>query len=196
MGVTRDGRPHRYINTEQPGALVFVTTTCLDFSRAFQREEMRELASLSIVRDVQRYGATLSAFVVMPHHIHLLATCPADRTTSWLMQRLKSNLAKLALPRLLNHERAEFACQIGLNQRTFWKPGFRALPIVSERAFSQKVRYIHLNPVRAKLVQEAADYRWSSRRFWDAGVMSSVDGLDLVRVLEGFDRSISTSLTA
>jgi putative transposase len=173
---------------------VFVTTTCLDFSRAFQREEMRELATLSIVRDVQRYRATLSAFVVMPHHIHLLATCPTDRTVSWLMQRLKSNLAKLALPRLIACEHGELAGQTGLNQRTFWKPGFRALPILSERAFSQKVRYIHLNPVRAELVQEAADYRWSSRRFWDAGMMSSVVGLDLARVLEGFDQSISTTI--
>ena len=30
----------------------------------------------------------------------------------------------------------------------------------------QKVNYIHLNPARAGLVEQANDYRWSSARFW------------------------------
>jgi hypothetical protein len=30
----------------------------------------------------------------------------------------------------------------------------------------QKVNYIHLNPVRADLVERAIDYRWSSARIW------------------------------
>jgi putative transposase len=30
----------------------------------------------------------------------------------------------------------------------------------------QKVNYIHLNPVRAGLVERAEDYRWSSARCW------------------------------
>jgi len=30
----------------------------------------------------------------------------------------------------------------------------------------QKVNYIHLNPVRAGLVERAIDYRWSSARIW------------------------------
>ena len=30
----------------------------------------------------------------------------------------------------------------------------------------EKVNYIHQNPVRAKMVERAEDYRWSSARFW------------------------------
>jgi putative transposase len=30
----------------------------------------------------------------------------------------------------------------------------------------QKVNYIHLNPVRAGLVERAIDFRWSSARIW------------------------------
>ncbi len=32
--------------------------------------------------------------------------------------------------------------------------------------FMQKVNYIHLNLVRAGLVERAIDYRWSSARIW------------------------------
>ena len=41
-----------------------------------------------------------------------------------------------------------------------------ALPVFSEAFFMQKVNYIHLNPVRAGLVAQAEDYRWSSARYW------------------------------
>jgi len=30
----------------------------------------------------------------------------------------------------------------------------------------QKVNYIHLNPLRACMVERAEDYRWSSARCW------------------------------
>ena len=194
MSATRDGRPHRYINTKQPGAIVFVTTTCLDFARAFQRSEMRERAVISILRDSQRYGTNLHAFVVMTHHIHLLVKCADNRNVSWLMQRMKSNLAKLALPWLDDFERSELATQSGLNQRSFWKPSFRALSVDSEHVFGQKVRYIHENPVRAKLAERPDDYRWSSSRLWNSGLWHDEYGLDLDRVLEEFNQAITTSL--
>jgi hypothetical protein len=38
--------------------------------------------------------------------------------------------------------------------------------IFSEAAFMQKVNYIHMNPVRAGLVDRAIDYHWSSARIW------------------------------
>src|ERR1043166_5129814 len=40
------------------------------------------------------------------------------------------------------------------------------MSIFSEGMFMQKVNYIHLNPVRANLVDKATDYRWSSARIW------------------------------
>jgi hypothetical protein len=30
----------------------------------------------------------------------------------------------------------------------------------------QKMNYIHLNPVRAGMVERTIDYRWSSARIW------------------------------
>jgi len=41
-----------------------------------------------------------------------------------------------------------------------------SLPVFSESFFMQKVNYIHLNPVRAGLVEHPKDYRWSSARQW------------------------------
>ncbi len=41
-----------------------------------------------------------------------------------------------------------------------------ALRITGEDAFMQKVNYIHLNPVRAGLVEHPDDYLYSSARIW------------------------------
>ena len=72
-----DERPHRYENRGQPGDLIFATTTCLDFVHAFCPEPARDLMALSLLDDFRRYNAILSAFVVMPHHIHFVATSGA-----------------------------------------------------------------------------------------------------------------------
>jgi hypothetical protein len=49
---------------------------------------------------------------------------------------------------------------------SLWQPESNVLPVFSEAMFMQKVNYIHQNPVRARLVERAMDYRWSSGRFW------------------------------
>ena len=36
----------------------------------------------------------------------------------------------------------------------------------TKRCSLQKVRYVHQNPVRACLVEQAEDYRFSSARIW------------------------------
>ena len=49
---------------------------------------------------------------------------------------------------------------------SLWQQEKNVFSIFSEAAFMQKVNYIHLNPVRAELVERAVDYRWSSARIW------------------------------
>jgi putative transposase len=156
---------------------------------------MRELAALSILRDSQFYGVKLHAFVVMHHHLHLLMTCPEGRTASWLVQRLKSNLAKVALPLLMPEERSLLGVQQGLNQRTFWKPSFRGLEVSTTDTFFQKTQYIHLNPVRANLANEAASYRWSSQRLWGQDFWSLEHGLDLPQAIAAFDETLETRVS-
>src|SRR4029453_1039464 len=47
---------------------------------------------------------------------------------------------------------------------TLWEGRFRSSVINSERFFLACSRYVELNPVRAQMVQDAEQYRWSSHR--------------------------------
>jgi hypothetical protein len=52
------------------------------------------------------------------------------------------------------------------HEYSLWDGHSNVFLVVSEKAFMQRVNYIHPNPVRAGLVARAEDYRWSSARCW------------------------------
>src|SRR6266545_1811378 len=106
----------------------------------------------------------------MSDHMHLLTSCPkasADvlrcvigitgrRVIDYLKEKkYESSLAKL------RHEDWKREHKYSL-----WQQEKNVFSIFSEGVFMQKVNYIHLNPVRAGLVEKAIDYRWSSARIW------------------------------
>ena len=57
------------------------------------------------------------------------------------------------------------------HQYSLWQQEKNVFSVFSEKVFMEKVNYIHLNPVRAGLVQRAIDYRWSSARIWQRCAM-------------------------
>lgn len=48
----------------------------------------------------------------------------------------------------------------------FWRPKYYSFEIYSTEKLEEKLNYMHLNPVRAGLVEEAVEYRWSSARWY------------------------------
>lgn len=177
------GAYKHFRNTNNPGVTIFVTTTVLDFVHAFRRDEMRDAMAYHLARECKLARVALYGFVVMPHHIHMVARLPERLTGPAFMRGFKSHTAGAMLPLLTCQERHEFDQQRGLNRRLFWKDGFRSIEIVGEPMFCQKMAYVHQNPVRAGYVVDAEAYRWSSARFLIAGQWSRESGLDYEPVM-------------
>ncbi len=97
---------------------------------------------------------TLHAFAVMPNHVHLLLT--AEVPLSRITKSLKGITAKRA------------NAMLGLMGTAFWQEESYDHVVRNEREFESIRRYIEQNPVRAGLVGEALEYRWSSAR-WATG---------------------------
>ncbi|MCU0950928.1 MAG: transposase [Burkholderiaceae bacterium] len=89
------------------------------------------------------------AYVLMPNHLHLLATPTEASDLSKAMQALGRRYALWVNRR---HQRTG----------TLWEGRFRASVVESERYLLACARYIEMNPVRAGLVAEPSAYRWSS----------------------------------
>ena len=73
---------------------------------------------------------------------------------------------------------------------TLWEDRFRSVLVQDGVALRAMAAYIDLNPIRAKLVADPADYRWSGYGEASAGVSRAIAGLQRVEAglrLEGLD---------
>jgi putative transposase len=129
--------------TARPGTY-FVTTATYNRRRLFQSSINAELfiATLQHYRGLGHYK--LHAFVVMPDHVHLILT-----------------------PQGITLERAVGFIKGGFSHRLassfpVWQRGFTDHRIRDAEDMDVRRAYLHLNPVRGRLVEAAELYRYSS----------------------------------
>jgi putative transposase len=103
----------------------------------------------------QEHAATfkvaIHAWVIMDNHFHLLLTPETDEGLPQMMQAVGRAYVRYFN---LRHQRTG----------TLWEGRYRSNLIESERYLLACMVYIDLNPVRAGMVQQPADFRWSSHR--------------------------------
>ncbi len=148
------------------GHLHFITCSCYRRLplRASVRSKNLFVKILGQVRD--RYGFSLVGYVVMPEHIHLLISKPVKGSPSTIMQVLKQRVSQ----RLRRKPRAS-SPQLRLRFPSsdhclpqFWQPRFYDFNVWSRKKFVEKLQYMHMNPLKRKLVAHPQDWPWSS--FW------------------------------
>jgi putative transposase len=149
--------------------LLFITCSCYRRRPLFASARAKNLfvKILGEVRD--RYGFSLAGYVVMPHHIHLLISEPAQGTPSTVMQVLKQRVSR----RLHRKPRKTFPSQqLRLPFRhahvlpQFWQPRFYDFNVWSQTKFVEKLQYMHMNRLKRKLVAHPRDWPWSSFSFY------------------------------
>jgi len=97
----------------------------------------------------------------MPNHVHLLVTPEASGAVAAMMQDLGRRYVRI------------FNDLYG-RTGTLWEGRYKACLIDTERYFLTCQRYIELNPVRARLTSNPADFRWSSHRHYVHGFANAV----------------------
>jgi putative transposase len=148
-----------------PGpALVFITTTCIDWSPVFANKASAKGAIEQLAETVQHYSLSMVGYVLMPTHLHVLIGLPDLQLLSQFMESFKSlSSRRVKQLHLLNSEKtANFKYKL-------WMPRFDDIVIKSEKQFRIKLDYIHNNPVRAGLVKKANDWEYSSAGDWLGG---------------------------
>ena len=150
--------------------LHFITCSCYRRLPLFASARAKNLfvAILGEVRD--RYGFALAGYVVMPNHVHLLIGEPARGTPSTVMQVLKQRVSR-RLRRKPRRKRASLQLVLPFPPRNdslpqFWQPRFYDFNVWSQSKFVEKLQYMHLNPVKRKLVTHPKDWPWSSFSFY------------------------------
>jgi putative transposase len=158
------------VTTSKDTPCVFITTVARNRLPVFRTEALRAVACRALDEARVSAGFALLAYVIMPEHLHVLAagTRKASETLRYingiLSHRVIGYLKESSFTSSLEKLRA--ASKGRGHEYSLVDHHSNALPVFSETFFMQKVNYIHLNPVRAGLVERAQDYRWSSARCW------------------------------
>src|SRR5262249_3782204 len=95
------------------------------------------------------HGCAIHAYVLMTNHVHLLASPRQELGLSWAMQTLGRNYV-------------QYFNRCHGRTGTLWEGRYKSTLIESEAYLLACMRYIELNPVRARMVTHASAYPWSS----------------------------------
>jgi len=96
-----------------------------------------------------KFKVNIHAWVLMTNHVHLLCTPQKEYAVSRMMQ----SLGRMYV-RYFNHEYRRTG--------TLWEGRFKSCLVQDEIYLLQVYRYIELNPIRANMVNDPAEYFWSS----------------------------------
>lgn len=123
----------------------------------FAENGAAESFQVCLFEATERFGWRLHAFVVMRNHFHLAVETPEPNLSDG-MQWLQ----------------ATWAARFNRLRREVGRPfqgRFKALHVEPGHALAQVAHYIHLNPVRAKVVNvgRLTDFAWSSLTLFAAG---------------------------
>lgn len=113
----------------------------------FLVDDDRDAFEALVADGVSRFGHRIHAYCWMGNHVHL-AIQVADTPLSKIMQNLAFRYT-----RFINRREK----RIG----HLFQGRFKALLVDADSYLLELIRYIHLNPVRAKLVADPSDYAWS-----------------------------------
>ena len=99
--------------------------------------------------NAKKFAVAIHAYVLMGNHFHLLAT---PQTADGLPQMMQAVGRRYV--RYFNDSQKRTG--------TLWEGRYKSTLIQTDRYLLACMAYIDLNPVRAGLVAQAADYAWSS----------------------------------
>ncbi len=168
-------RPSRF---EFNGGLYHVTSRgdCREDIYSSNKDRLDFLHLLS--ESVARYNWKIHAYCLMDNHYHLLVETP-DANLSRGMRHLNSVYTQKSNK---NNHRVGHVFQ----------GRFKAIIVDRDDYLLELARYIVLNPVRARMVQEAKQWPWSSYRS-TAGITATPDWLSTDFLLSSIGNSRKTA---
>ncbi|MEA3332287.1 MAG: transposase [Pseudomonadota bacterium] len=138
----------RPLRIEYPGAYYHVTSRGNERKDIFWSSQDRRKFLSYLESAVVRYGATIHAWTLMSNHYHLLIETPSGN-----------------LSQIMRHINGAYTTYFNVKQQRsghLFQGRYKAILIDADNYATELSRYIHLNPVRAGIVDKPEDYPWSS----------------------------------
>lgn len=127
----------------------FVTCSYKEWKHFGKVEGFNQQLAKSLIYCCTKYNAKLIAYVFMPSHIHLVLYI-SGKSLSNFMRDFKKYIAQKGTQ------------ELEIAESQIWEPRFHRITLFSDAVMRTKITYIHNNPIRAGLVDDAIKWQWSS----------------------------------
>jgi putative transposase len=145
------------VRYQQCGCFHFITFSCYRRLPYLGTAAARSLFERSLEVMRKRYKFVICGYVVMPEHVHLLVNEPKKALLSKAIQAMKLSVS------------------VQSKERPFWQARYYDFNVHNEEKTSEKLRYMHRNPVKRGLVEKPEDWQWSSFRHYATGIEGTVE---------------------
>jgi len=144
----------------------FITATLVDWIDVFTRKSYKHVVIESLAFCIEKKGMLLYGYVIMCNHIHLIIQSKTGKLSD-LIRDFKKFTATNILEKIQTEpesrrewmlERFKKATETHNRNKNyqFWQYGNHAEEVYSHKFMWSKLDYIHLNPVRAGIVEKAS----------------------------------------
>jgi putative transposase len=168
----------RSLRITYPGAFYHITSRGNEQKAVFKSKQDRERFLEYLESAVQRYNTVIHAYCLMDNHYHLLLETPSG------------NLA-----RIMAHINGAYTNYFNTKRERYghlFQGRYKAILVEADEYAKELSRYIHLNPVRAKIVGVPEEYEWSSYSYY-IGEKEAPEWLNMDFVLGYFGDKVSDS---
>jgi REP element-mobilizing transposase RayT/predicted XRE-type DNA-binding protein len=161
-----------------PGAFYHVTSRGNERKAVFKSKRDREKFLEYLESASQRYDALIHAYCMMANHYHLLLETPSGN-----------------LSQIMRHINGAYTTYFHVKRDRsghLFQGRYKAILVDIDEYAKELSRYIHLNPVRAKIVETPEEYDWSSHKYY-IGKQKPVKWLYRDFILGYFGKKVSTA---
>ena len=161
--------------TDNIDGIYFLSCATVEWTDVFTRPVYKKLFVNNLNYCIVNKGLEIFAWVLMTNHFHLLARSnDKERNLNQLIGDFKKYVSKKIREEIetsLNESRRENLLEIlhrngfqnsNNDKFQFWQQDNHPIEIKSNEMLTQKINYIHENPVRQEIVANPQDYIYSS----------------------------------
>ena len=158
-----------------PSAAYFVSFSVVNWVAVFTRKTHFKVITDSLSYCRNHKGMLLFAYCIMPNHVHLLFQ-DKNENPGGLLRDFKGFTSKKMIANIKEYpkeSRREWMLEMfkkageknsNVKEYQFWQQNNQPIELWSTPVIKQKFDYIHKNPVKAGLVMEPWEWKYSSAR--------------------------------
>ena len=142
----------RQLRIEYPGAFYHITSRGNERKPVFKSQGDRGKFLEYLESASERYEAVIHVYCLMDNHYHLLIETPAGN-----------------LSRIMQHINGAYTTYLNVKRQRsghLFQGRYKSILVQADEYAKELSRYIHLNPVRAGMVETPEEYEWSSYPYY------------------------------